>query len=142
VVVRRNESGKVVVISDLPPVKGLRVEQLLTSEYFGLGSTEDPEVDALFGEYYRLRAKTKPTIAEQKRIADLEDRLGALRQLGTTERERLLLHSADEFIARRRVEGDASAPTATSAAATAGVMEDLAAIWSEALPDVAPVKKG
>jgi uncharacterized protein (TIGR02646 family) len=142
VVVRRNESGKVVVISDLPPVKGLRVEQLLTSEHFGLGSTEDPEVDALFGEYYRLRAKTRPTIAEQARIAELEDRLGALRQLGTTERERLLLHSADEFIARRRVEGDpASAPTATSAAATAGVMEDLLAIWSEAIPDMAPVKK-
>ena len=142
VVVRRNESGKVVVISDLPPVKGLRVEQLLTSEHFGLGSTEDPEVDALFGEYYRLRAKTKPTAVEQARIAELEARLGALRQMGTTERERLLLHSADEFIARRRVDGDpAGAPTATNAPATAGVMEDLLAIWSEAIPDMAPVKK-
>ncbi len=139
-VVRRNESGKVVIISDLPSVKGLRVEQLLTSEHFGLGSTEDPEVDALFGEYYRLRAKRRPTAAERTRIAELELRLGELRQMGTTERERLLLQSADEFIARRREIGDAAKPAPVATPATEGVMKDLLAIWSESLPGTATVK--
>jgi hypothetical protein len=143
VVVRRNEGGRVVLISDLPPVKGLRVEQLLTSEHFGLGSTEDPEVDALFAEYYTLRAKTRPTAADRLHLTELEARLGALRQMGTTERERLLLHSADEFIARRRAEGDlpGAQPAATSPG-TSQVMEDLLTIWSTAIPGSPPVRKG
>jgi len=136
-VVRRNENGKVVVISDLPPVKGLRVEQLLTSEHFGLGSTEDPEVDALFGEYYRLRARKRPSAADRARIAELEQRLDELRQMGTTERERLLLRSADEFIALRREKGDAAGSAPDASPATEGIMKDLLAIWSEALPGVA-----
>ena len=134
VVVRRNDSGKVVLISDLPPVKGLRVEQLLTSEHFGLGSTEDPEVDELFAEYYRLRGKRRPTAADTKRITELEAELGELRQMGTTERERLLLRSADEFIAQRRQRGDAPAPPVAASPATDGVMQDLLAIWSASLP--------
>lgn len=134
-VVRRAESGRVVAIGDLPPVKGLRVDQLLTSEHFGLGSTDDPEVDALFAEYYRLRAKPRPSGADRSRTAELEARLGELRQLGTTERERLLLHSVDDFIARRRETGDPAAVVATPGAATEGVLADLAAIWSEAIPD-------
>jgi 5-methylcytosine-specific restriction endonuclease McrA len=134
-VVRRNDDGKVVVLSDLPPVKGLRVEQLLTSEHFGLGSTEDPDVDALFAEYYRLRGRTRPTKAERARIDALETELGDLRQLGTTERERLLLRSADEFIARRRAEGDEPGPKAPAPSATTdAVMRELAEIWSMALP--------
>jgi predicted ATP-binding protein involved in virulence len=141
IVVRRNESGKVVTISDLPPVKGLRVEQLLTSEHFGLGSTEDPEVDALFREYYILRARKRPTKAQRQRIIELETRLGELRQFGTTERERLLLRSADAFIAERREEGDAVATQAVpapSGLATEAVMKDLLAIWSEVLPTTSP----
>lgn len=143
VVVRRNEGGRVVLISDLPPVKGLRVEQLLTSEHFGLGSTEDPEVDALFAEYYTLRAKTRPTAADRLHLTELEARLGALRQMGTTERERLLLHSADEFIARRRAAGDLpGAQPAVTSPATSQVMEDLLTIWSNAIPGSPPVRKG
>jgi hypothetical protein len=137
IVVRRNPDGKVITISDLPAVKGLRVEQLLTSEHFGLGSTEDPEVDELFREYYVLRAKRRPTAVEQGRVAELEVRLGELSQLGTTERERLLLRSADEFIARRRADGDGPMTPATSVAAPAAtdaVIAEMVSIWSEALP--------
>jgi hypothetical protein len=42
-VLSRNESGGVEIVRDLPQVSGMRVEQLLTSEYFGLSSTIDPE---------------------------------------------------------------------------------------------------
>lgn len=152
VVMRRNDDGRVVTITDLPPVRGLRVEQLLTSEHFGLGSTEDPEIDDLFREYYTLRAKRRPTAADRRRITELEQRLGELRQLGTTERERLLLHSVDGFIAERRAQGDGPATTATTAkpatpastpaapasvAVTQRVDEELLAIWNEVLPTAA-----
>ena len=45
---------------------GLRVDQLLTSEHFGLNSTIDPELDALFAEYYLLKAKPHRTAARHR----------------------------------------------------------------------------
>ena len=64
-------SGDVVAIADLPPVAGMRVDQLLTSEHFGLGSTDDPELDGLWSEYYRLEGRrvTRPRSATSTRYA-------------------------------------------------------------------------
>ncbi|MFG6084002.1 AAA family ATPase [Paracoccus litorisediminis] len=45
VVLARNEKGGITTLADLPDVSGMRVEQLLTSEYFGLSSTIDPELN-------------------------------------------------------------------------------------------------
>ncbi|GAA4899684.1 AAA family ATPase [Tessaracoccus lubricantis] len=128
VVVRRNNDGDVVTLSDLPPVTGMSIEQLLTSEHFGLGSTDDPEVAELWELYYRLKAVPKPTPEEAKELERVRSRLDVLEQLGTTERERLLLASADEYIAARRQRGDAEAPT------TAEVTARLTALWDEHLP--------
>jgi len=44
VVLARNEEGGITTLADLPDVSGMRVEQLLTSEYFGLSSTIDPDL--------------------------------------------------------------------------------------------------
>lgn len=41
VVLARNEKGGIMTLADLPDVSGMRAEQLLTSEYFGLSSTID-----------------------------------------------------------------------------------------------------
>jgi predicted ATP-binding protein involved in virulence len=128
VVVLRNEARDVVTITDLPPVKGLRVDQLLTSEHFGLGSTVDPELDQLYREYYTLRARARPTAAERSRLAEIDARLSDLEQLGTTERERLMLTAADRFLAQRREDGDDNAPT------RADIEDRLLAMWSEKLP--------
>ncbi|MCG6566378.1 AAA family ATPase [Tessaracoccus sp. ZS01] len=128
VVVRRNNDGDVITLTDLPPVTGMSIEQLLTSEHFGLGSTDDPEVAELWEQYYRLKALTKPTDEEAVRLEHVRSRLDALEQLGTTERERLLLASADDYIASRRQSGDAEAPT------TAEVTARLTALWDEHLP--------
>nr|WP_241021600.1 AAA family ATPase [Burkholderia sp. Ac-20353] len=44
IVLTRNEDGGVQVLEDLPRISGMSAEQILTSEYFGLSSTIDPEV--------------------------------------------------------------------------------------------------
>jgi uncharacterized protein (TIGR02646 family) len=127
-VIRRNPENHVVAITDLPSVQGMRVEQLLTSEHFGLGSTNDPDVDDLWAEYYQLMGIRRPRSAERARLDDVRRRLGQLDELGRSERERLLLNSADAYIARRRAEGDATGPTSTK------VEAELAAIWAAQLP--------
>ena len=124
VVVRRNSSGDVVTIVDLPPVAGMRVDQLLTSDHFGLGSTDDPELDGLWSEYYRLKGKDRVTSAKAGRRDAVRTRLDQLEQFGTTKHDRLLLQSADTFIAQRREHGDKAVPT------SAEVNAELADLWS------------
>jgi predicted ATPase len=98
-VLQRDAEGEITVETDLPPVASLRVDQLLTSEYFGLNSTIDPTLDALFAEYYLLKAKRHRTTKEDRRHAELKDQLEELQVLGTTPRERLVLEAADDFLA-------------------------------------------
>ena len=69
-------------VTDLPSVAGLRVDQLLTSEHFGLNSTIDPELDSLFAEYYLLKAKphrnaTETRAACTELAAQLDELAGA-----------------------------------------------------------------
>lgn len=45
IVLQRVEGGKIRRLTDLPSIKGMSAEQLLTSDYFGLASTTDPTVD-------------------------------------------------------------------------------------------------
>jgi hypothetical protein len=57
VVLQRTPHNKVLAVDrDLPPIEGMRVDQLLTSEYFGLNSTIDPDLESQFSEYYQLLA--------------------------------------------------------------------------------------
>jgi predicted ATP-binding protein involved in virulence len=100
VVVKRDETGEVVALTDLPSVAGLRVDQLLTSEHFGMNSTIDPELDALFAEYYLLKAKPRRTAAERRRLDELAARLDGLDVMGTTRREQIVYEAADEYVAR------------------------------------------
>jgi uncharacterized protein (TIGR02646 family) len=106
VVVKRDAGGEVVAVTDLPSVAGLRVDQLLTSEHFGLNSTIDPELDALFAEYYLLKAKPHPTAADRRRLAELTTRLDGLDVLGTTRRERIVYEAADDYLAKAASLGD------------------------------------
>ena len=100
VVVKRDADGEVVAVTDLPSVAGLRVDQLLTSEHFGLNSTIDPELDALFAEYYLLKAKPHRTAADTRRLGELQAQLDGLDVLGSTRRERIVLEAADDYLAK------------------------------------------
>lgn len=128
VVVRRNHDGDVVTIVDLPPVAGMRIDQLLTSEHFGLGSTDDPEVAELWETYYSLQGLVRPTAEQAAHLERVRARLGELEQFGTTERDRLLLTAAADYIAKRRETGDAAAPPSTE------ITAELSKLWAKHLP--------
>jgi len=98
-VMRRDASSRITALTDLPPVWGLRVDQLLTSEYFGLSSTIDPDLEELFGEYYRLLALRQPDSAQKNRVAKLKAELDRYRVLGANRRERMMLEVIDEYLA-------------------------------------------
>jgi energy-coupling factor transporter ATP-binding protein EcfA2 len=77
-VVLRREGDHVVIDQEHPAIEGWRVDQLLTSDLFGLPSARPPELDAWLQERHRLLAKPKLTKADQKRLDEIERKLGEL----------------------------------------------------------------
>ena len=99
---RRNARGRVSRITeDLPNPKALRVDQLLTSEYFGLSSTLSPELEMDFNKYYALLARRHRTTREETRLEALKKRLESLRLMGDTPRERMMYEVIDTFLAQK-----------------------------------------
>jgi uncharacterized protein (TIGR02646 family) len=94
------ESGQISVKDNLPSPAGLRVDQLLTSELFGLNSTIDPDVEAKFNEYYRLLAKRTLTPEEQIHRNKLKVELEPYGVLGYTRRDQLIYKVIDEYLAQ------------------------------------------
>ena len=85
----------------------LRVDQLLSSEFFGLHSTIDPEEEVRLAQYYAARQRLHragPELDPDERQA-LEQEVARLRpapthgRLGSTRREQLMFEVIDEHIA-------------------------------------------
>jgi predicted ATP-binding protein involved in virulence len=86
-----------VVNTQLPPIEGMQVDEILTSSVFGLDSTIDPETEALFDEYYYLISHPQ-TDTDRARIAELRERLADRESLGRNARENLMLEAAQKFL--------------------------------------------
>lgn len=100
---RDEETGKVTVNDNLPSTKGMRVDQLLMSELFGLHSTFDPEAEHDMAEYYKLLAKPRLTAAETKRRNALKGKVASYDlKLGLTPREQFLYEAIDAFLAKEQ----------------------------------------
>ncbi|WP_420573278.1 AAA family ATPase [Kordia sp.] len=104
VVLRRNSVNSIEALNDLPDPSSLRVDQLLTSEYFGLNSTMDIKTEALFKEYYDLLAinkvdRTEAQNDEIKRLKEEIDEKNYMR-FGNDLREELVYQAVDELIAK------------------------------------------
>ena len=104
VVLRRNDKREIVALpsDEVPHVSSLRVDELLTSDVFGLNSTIDPSVQRLFDRYYELLAMPDRDVDEDRELVGVREALAEYRQLGTTRRERLVLEAADAYIAQER----------------------------------------
>jgi hypothetical protein len=136
-ILKRTLDGRVHVTTsatdDLPSPQFMRVDQLLCSEYFGLHSTEDLELDHLYEEYYTLQARRTRTANQEQRLVTLRGQLDRDGQFGITQREQLALAGADAFLAQRKQQAQATPELRRQALAT------LQKIW-EQLPADEPSK--
>jgi len=69
------EGDHSIIENDPVAIKDWRVDQIVTSELFGLPSPWPPNTDALFAEQARLAARLKPTAVERQRLRELEARM-------------------------------------------------------------------
>jgi hypothetical protein len=100
VVVMRKVDNRLFVQQDgLPSVKGLTVDQLLTSEHFGLFSTLEPGMEDMFERYYDLLAAPELDEFEGEELEVLRIALTRSQQLGRTRREQLALEAVDSYLA-------------------------------------------
>ncbi len=76
VVVLRREGDHVVIENNPERVKAWRVDQLLTSDLFGLEGSRAPAVEKLLAERAELMSKRRLSGADRKRIAAIEAELG------------------------------------------------------------------
>jgi predicted ATP-binding protein involved in virulence len=101
---RRDSQGKIHAITELPAVKGLTVNQLLTSEHFGLSTTMDPKVEAVYERYRELLEKPRLSKKEREELEGHKRTLARYDQMGQTRRERLMLEAIDRHLAREESE--------------------------------------
>ncbi len=90
-VVERDADDNVHLLGDLPPISGMSAEQILTSEYFGLFSTADPELEWNFAH--------AAGDADAERLRDDELIAGVV--LGDTIKQQLVHEALDQYLAER-----------------------------------------
>jgi hypothetical protein len=108
VVLRKDKDGKVFMVNqeDLPNPEAMRADQLLTSQYFGLNSTIDLDIEKKFAEYYDLLARgSNLTKEESEKLKELTDFVKDQKVLGDSTREQLYFQVIDSVIAKFRKEG-------------------------------------
>lgn len=93
-------------IAHLPDVGQLTIEQLLTSDFFSLASTDQPETErelAMFADLLAAREKGQPLTSAQDQAwkvfeRDVRDAL----PVGSTEVQRLVQEAVAEYLKERR----------------------------------------
>jgi energy-coupling factor transporter ATP-binding protein EcfA2 len=124
----RTEMGDVDVFSDLPDPGDFRVDQLLTSQFFGLNSTSDPDTESVFNEYYGLMAKERLSQAQKWRLEELKQQLADRRYFGNTLREQLMFEAVDHLVAGQRGEGRKPMPVLKKEA-----VDRIAQLWQQTI---------
>jgi hypothetical protein len=66
-VLHRDDRNEICTVPDLPPISSLRVEQILTSEYFGLASTEDPTQESAVNILAKYSGRPDSTLTDEER---------------------------------------------------------------------------
>lgn len=74
----RREGDHVVIENNMRFVRGLRVDQVLTSELFGLESARSPEVERMQERRRNLLQKERLSATERKELAELEQSVSQL----------------------------------------------------------------
>lgn len=107
ITVMRKVDGVVEIDDDLPSPENLRIDQLLTSELFGLESTIDPVVDEKFYNYYQLLANSTessnslPPSERSAKLKELKHELRRYNTLGFTRRDQMVYDLIDDYLANK-----------------------------------------
>jgi predicted ATP-binding protein involved in virulence len=78
IVLLRREGDHVVIDNDVEAIRGWRVDQVLTSDLFGLETARPPEYDELLAQRAKLLGKAKLTKRDESRLKKLESEIGDL----------------------------------------------------------------
>jgi len=107
VLVRDKQKGVRVLNKEmLPDHNSLKIDQLLTSDLFGLINTLDEETEKQYEDYYRLlgkkdKDKTKEDLAD---ISKLSTELAKKEVIGNTPQEQIVYQIVDEIYAKKLLE--------------------------------------
>lgn len=99
-VLRRDKHHRLSSLKNLPSPEALRVDQILTSPYFGLKSTIDPDIETLFDRYYFLLSESFLTEDNRNELEYLQGELEEMKLLGETPRDQLMYKAIDQFLAK------------------------------------------
>ncbi|WP_323638601.1 AAA family ATPase [Pectobacterium polonicum] len=101
-VLKRDEMHSITEEDELPGFQGLRTEQLLTSEYFGLLSPNDPDLERRLEDITRQEGSN-----QAEYIRQIERELGEITVLGTTLSQRVIHEALARYlnsVTRKRYE--------------------------------------
>jgi predicted ATP-binding protein involved in virulence len=101
IVVLRQEGDHIVIDNDVASIRGWRVDQILTSDLFGLESARPPQLDKLLAERNALLSKSRLTAKDKARLEELKSEIGPL-PAGETQTEREALDIIQCFAERVR----------------------------------------
>jgi hypothetical protein len=76
--VLRREGDHVIIDNDPENIRGWRIDQILTSDLFGLASAQPPQIESLLTKRKELLTKSKLTEADRRRLAEIEAEIGEL----------------------------------------------------------------
>lgn len=75
VVLLRREGDQTIVVPNLEDVRNWRIDQIMTSELFGLETARSPEAERLLKRRAELLSQPKRTAADKRELADLTKQL-------------------------------------------------------------------
>ncbi|WP_322093620.1 AAA family ATPase [Paraburkholderia bannensis] len=101
-VLRRDEEHRIARVEDLPNVERLTVEQLLTSNFFGMLTTQNVESELALTRFIALSSVENRTPDDEAELAQLENDLKASMVVGQTPQQRLIYDIANEYLLRNR----------------------------------------
>ena len=108
VVLRRNDkSHRVIIDNDVDQISNWRVDQILTSDLFGLPTARPPQIERLMELRKAILTKPKLEKADHEHLAELEREMGRLPTGETGEDVQLrgLLHRTLEILQKRQETG-------------------------------------
>lgn len=97
----RDAEDEIIQLESLPSVIGLRTEQLLTSDYFGLASTSDPELEGMIHEYESL-AGGRNGYQNAPLIDKIKNQISDITIIGDTESEQIVSEALARYLVRAR----------------------------------------